>query len=272
MTASTISTTNLERILTAYGWTWTKDRHGRIDEIANASPMGEDIRITIPETTSVWQEVCNRAETYDPDEHATDLIRNPETGQPASVRRLIDDAEEIGRMLYTLDQAFHRAIRYDTRTGDRPDTEITGPDCERLRTEVTGYITAYWQQACDGHPYYAFQHDGKTARDMALDYMHERYEDYLNDLETQTPGILDTFAHQSPEPPTADDRTGRAMEAFDRMFDRLWPDPTTTTTGKVLAALKKTISRHDQNYAGYDYMIDPNDLDVMALELANTLH
>ena len=148
----------------------------------------------------------------------------------------------------------------------------TDPTRRQLRDEVIGYITAYWQQACDGHPYYAFQHDGKTARDMALDYMHERYEDYLNDLGAQNPGILDTFAHQSPELPQADDRTGRAMEAFDRMFDRLWPDPTTTTTGKVLAALKKTISRHDQNYAGYDYMIDPNDLDVMALELANTLH
>lgn len=55
-----------------------------------------------------------------------ELIRNPMPAWPTGVRRLIDGAE------------------------------ITGPDCERLRTEVTGYITAYWQQACDGHPYYAF--------------------------------------------------------------------------------------------------------------------
>ncbi|KAA8815691.1 hypothetical protein CSQ85_12240 [Bifidobacterium rousetti] len=270
MTTNTISTNSVERILTAYGWTWTKDGNGRITEIETSSPLGEDIPIDIPETTSVWDEVCDRAETYDPDRHATDLIRNPMPGQPTGVRQLIDDAEEIGRMLHTLDQAFHRAIRYGTRAGDRTDTEITGPDCERLRTEVTGYITAYWQQACDGHPYYAFQHDGKTARDMALDYMHERYKDYLNDLEAQTPGILDTFADQSPEPPQADDGTHRAMEAFDRMFDRLWPDP--TATGKVLAALDETIERHDQDYGGYDYTIDPNDLDVMALELANALH
>lgn len=94
-----------------------------------------------------------------------------------------------------------------------------------LRTEVTGYITAYWEQANDGHPYYAAQHPGKTTRDLALDYMQERYEDYLA-------GLLDTEPDRFEEitgidqPETEEEEqaaVAHACDMFDRMFDLMWP-------------------------------------------------
>lgn len=106
---------------------------------------------------------------------------------------------------------------------------LTVPGNTELRTEVTGYITAYWQQANDGHPYYAIQHPGKTARDMCLDYMRERYEDYLADMADTDPTLLRTIISQSPDPVETGTPVAMVMSAFDHMFDKLWPDPSGTT-------------------------------------------
>ncbi|RSX50261.1 hypothetical protein [Bifidobacterium callimiconis] len=102
----------------------------------------------------------------------------------------------------------------------------TGPrPLNQLAAEVIGYITAYWQECSNGHNYLAINHDGRTARDMAYDYMTERYEDYLSTIDDeQGEGTLDELASQSPVPVDGGAAPiEQAMAAFDAMFDHLWP-------------------------------------------------
>ncbi|MBW3089199.1 magnesium chelatase domain-containing protein [Bifidobacterium miconisargentati] len=109
--------------------------------------------------------------------------------------------EIIGRVDFTLDE-------YDT-----------------LRAEVTGYITAYWQQADDGRPYYAAQNPGSTTRDMARSYMSERYEDYLADLMDTDPELFAAI-NKNPVTPVDINRTPleQAIDQFDAMFALVWPE------------------------------------------------
>lgn len=100
----------------------------------------------------------------------------------------------------------------------------TRPEYDTLRTEVTGYITAYWQEAADGHPYYASQHPGRSARGMALDYMRERYDDYARDLKDTDPDRYHAIIDNAPHPAEdAKDDHERFTNAFDDMFDLIWP-------------------------------------------------
>lgn len=88
-----------------------------------------------------------------------------------------------------------------------------------LMREVTGYIVGYWQDAADGHPYHAMHHPGHTTRDMAAEYMVERYEDWLRDMEWIEPNRLARYASlgKGATPVEA------AMDACDRMFGIIWP-------------------------------------------------
>lgn len=94
----------------------------------------------------------------------------------------------------------------------------------QLATEVIGYITAYWQYCADGHNYLATHHDGMTTRDMARQYMTECYEDHLATIDCNRPGYRELLISQSPTPIDADATPiEQAMDAFDAMFDHLWP-------------------------------------------------
>ncbi|MBW3087270.1 hypothetical protein KIH77_00730 [Bifidobacterium sp. 82T24] len=88
-----------------------------------------------------------------------------------------------------------------------------------LMREVTEYVVGYWEDAADGHPYHAMHHPGHTARDMASAYMTERYEDWLRDVEWTEPDRLARYASLG----EGDTPVEAAMDAFDRMFEIIWP-------------------------------------------------
>lgn len=210
----------ISRIIDGTDWTATRDANGTITMLEAYSPAGEDIVIETVEGQDIRQAVHETASHYDPDTHARDLIVNPMNGQTiTTVRDIIDDAEQIGSMLHELDEKTNPA---------RPNRDdplcFTTKECDELRDEVTGYITAYWQQANDGHPYYAAQHHGETTRSMARSYMTERYADYLAEIEDRQPEYLWKLANQSPMPvDETQPAVAMTMDAFDAMFDRLWP-------------------------------------------------
>jgi len=80
-------------------------------EFETHSPAGEDFIFYTDGGDDVVAELLLYYETFDPNEHATDLIiakRNGLSGVP-SVRELIDDAEEIDQMLSDLYDALFAA-------------------------------------------------------------------------------------------------------------------------------------------------------------------
>lgn len=102
---------------------------------------------------------------------------------------------------------------------------MNGSNQPTLRNEVLGYIIAYWQEANDGLHCLPEDQPGHTARELAYDYMASRYEDYIGDEYWDKPELADRLIAQSPQPVDMDlDRTGRLCEAFDHMFDLLWPE------------------------------------------------
>lgn len=74
-----------------------------VAEVEFWSPAGEDMSVTI------WYDGTGRgfiekfreyADDFDPDEHAEELVEyRGQNGVPSSIRTLIDDADEIARML-----------------------------------------------------------------------------------------------------------------------------------------------------------------------------
>ncbi|WP_133122367.1 hypothetical protein [Bifidobacterium simiarum] len=91
--------------------------------------------------------------------------------------------------------------------------------CRELMDDVTGYIVGYWEDAAEGHPYHAIHHPGRTARDMASDYMTERYRDWLECMRQEDPAKFERYAALG----KCADPVESAMDACDRMFDRIWP-------------------------------------------------
>lgn len=89
------------------GW-WIKEGDKQI-EIGQCSPAGEDFSFCIDDEDPVRQ-IRQYADGFDPDEHATMWIeaRGHVSGIPTSVRDLIEDAEEIEKMLTDLADALER--------------------------------------------------------------------------------------------------------------------------------------------------------------------
>lgn len=93
-----------------------------------------------------------------------------------------------------------------------------------LSTEVIGYITAYWQDCADGHPYLASGNDDIATRDMALDYMGERFDGYWEDDLSARPEYVSKLIAQSPLPTnTNESEAEQCWDAFRFMFYKLWP-------------------------------------------------
>lgn len=270
-------------ILDDNGWKRRTDEDGRITAITNTSPMGETITIGIPEGQTVHFTVWQHVIAYDPDRHARDVIRQGDDGR--KVRDIIADAIAIGRIITDLGDAFRirffLASRIAEQTPIRPKgrDELTGDTCRDLRAEVTGYITGYWQDAADGHPYYAMQHDHRSARDMALDYMHERYGDYLEGMAASSePGTdIVRLITQAPGPVAGDTIVEKAEDAFDQMFDKLWPaerpgHDRLTDPATVAAALELSLNEYD--WAGMvddSWKINTGDLDALTIGFIDAL-
>lgn len=89
------------RVCEELGWTLQED--GEYVDVCQYSPAGEDFSFTVPKRNFA-AEVDKYADDFDADEHAEAWIdcRNSVKGVPQSVRTLINDADAIQEMLYTL--------------------------------------------------------------------------------------------------------------------------------------------------------------------------
>lgn len=99
------------------GWIWRDCTDGSV-ELENWSPAGEDLNVSLYEK-DVIREMREYANDFDPDEHAEMWIEvRGKRGVPNSIRTLIDDADEIEKMLETLADAFEeveKTFRYGHR-------------------------------------------------------------------------------------------------------------------------------------------------------------
>ena len=89
------------------GWWITED--DKQIEIEKYSPAGEDFSFCIDAEDPVGQ-IRQYADSFDPDEHAAMWIeaRGHVSGVPSSIRSLIEDAEEIEKMLKDLADALEQ--------------------------------------------------------------------------------------------------------------------------------------------------------------------
>ena len=89
------------------GW-WIEEGDKQI-EIGQYSPAGEDFSFCIDAEDLVGQ-IRQYADSFDPDEHAAMWIeaRGQVFGVPTSIRALIEDAEEIEKMLKDLADALEQ--------------------------------------------------------------------------------------------------------------------------------------------------------------------
>ena len=77
-------------------------------ELGKYSPAGEDFSFSIEHNNSSKKaitEIKNYAENFDEDEHARLWANAGNVGQPQTLKELIEDAEEIHKMLYELANA-----------------------------------------------------------------------------------------------------------------------------------------------------------------------
>jgi len=83
------------------GWVLRED--GKYVDVCQYSPAGEDFFFTVSKRNFAV-EVDQYADDFDADEHAEMWVscRHSCRGVPQSVRTLIDDADAIQEMLYTL--------------------------------------------------------------------------------------------------------------------------------------------------------------------------
>lgn len=80
-------------------------------EIGQSSPLGEDFFFTVSKDNFA-NDIITYAEDFDPDEHAEMWIENRgKRGVPSSIRDLIDDAEDIKKMLTELSEQINNFLR-----------------------------------------------------------------------------------------------------------------------------------------------------------------
>lgn len=77
-------------------------------EIESYSPAGENLVYTLF-LEDITQDAWNLYEDFDPDKHAAEWYGQP--GAPARLRVLLDDADEIDRMLRQVAKALEAAER-----------------------------------------------------------------------------------------------------------------------------------------------------------------
>ena len=88
------------------GWVLRED--GNYVDVCQYSPAGEDFFFTVAKRNFA-EEVDQYADDFDADEHAEMWVecRNTVRGVPQSIRTLIDDADAIQEMLYSLARALN---------------------------------------------------------------------------------------------------------------------------------------------------------------------
>lgn len=94
------------KICDKLGWVLREDE--KYVDVCQYSPAGEDFFFTVPKR-NFSVEVDQYADDFDADEHAEMWVECRKTvrGVPQSIRALIDDADAIQKMLYTLARALN---------------------------------------------------------------------------------------------------------------------------------------------------------------------
>ena len=87
---------------------WTLREYEKDVDVCQYSPAGEDFFFTVAKRNFA-EEVDQYADDFDADEHAEMWVecRKSVRGVPQSIRTLIDDADAIQEMLYSLARALN---------------------------------------------------------------------------------------------------------------------------------------------------------------------
>lgn len=91
------------KICKGEGWKVNYDSDSESMELYKFSPAGEDfgIYITGENANELIKELDDYYETFDPEDHAV-CWYGVGRGEPSSLRELLDDAEAIKEMMYSL--------------------------------------------------------------------------------------------------------------------------------------------------------------------------
>ena len=93
----------LKKVVEPLGWHLTLLNDNDV-EIGNYSPAGEDITFSLSGDSSYAKQIIDYAEDFDEDEHVKMWINSGASGVP-SIKELVEDAEEIQKMLNELADA-----------------------------------------------------------------------------------------------------------------------------------------------------------------------
>lgn len=100
------------KICKGEGWIVKYDSKSQYMELYKSSPEGEDYGFGIQGKNSkeLIEDLRNYYEGFDPEEHAIGWY-GANRGEPSSLRALLDDAEAIEEMIYSLYQKLTITIR-----------------------------------------------------------------------------------------------------------------------------------------------------------------
>jgi hypothetical protein len=91
----------------ALDWRIYEPADGSI-ELEKHTPAGEDFTIYINPDDDILTTIDAVYSSYDPDEHAAELIPyRGQRGVPATIRAILEDAEALQKMLHDLTAALH---------------------------------------------------------------------------------------------------------------------------------------------------------------------
>lgn len=124
----------LRRKAEKMGWNWHDCSDGSV-ELETWSPAGEDIVVDLP-GEDIAKEMRVYAANFDIDEHVEPLVEcRGQRGVPSSIRTLVEDAEEIQKMLNDLSDAFDEVVRSPWKNVFE---KMNCPDCgEEVLARVT---------------------------------------------------------------------------------------------------------------------------------------
>lgn len=98
-------------ICKAEGWKVNYDSKSQYVELENSSPAGEDLVICIggKKSDGFIKDLRDYYENFNSEKHALDWY-GAKRGEPSSLRELLDDAEAIEEMIYSLYQKLKNNI------------------------------------------------------------------------------------------------------------------------------------------------------------------
>lgn len=106
-----MTTKQFIKICKAEGWKVSYDSKSQYMELENCSPAGEDLIISIggKKSNDFIKDLRDYYENFNPEKHALDWY-GVNRGEPSSLGALLDDAEAIEEMIYSLLQKLKNNI------------------------------------------------------------------------------------------------------------------------------------------------------------------